>query len=157
MADRFQPLETPRLHLEPITPQVARQVAAGDLAGLEAAEGWPHEDTKDAVALAIKHGHPAGWFITHDGRIIGDCGTHGPVDDNGCVEIGYGLAGPSRGQGFGTEAVLAISEWLLAQPDVRTVRARTVASNVASRRVLEKARFKMVGAQEDGAVYERCS
>jgi RimJ/RimL family protein N-acetyltransferase len=47
--------------------------------------------------LAIKHGHPAGWFITHQGRIIGDFGTHGPVDDNGGVEIGYGLASPYRG------------------------------------------------------------
>ena len=155
MADLFEPLETPRLHLEPITPQVARQVAAGDLSGLEPGEGWPHEHTKDGVRLAIEHGQPPGWFVTHNGRIIGDCGTHGPADHNGCVEIGYGLAGPYRGQGFGTEAVVVISDWLLAQPEVRTLRARTLAANAASRRVLEKARFQMVGMQDGEAVYER--
>ena len=132
-------------------------IASGDVAGLGAADGWPQAGTKNGVTLAIEHGHPAGWLVRCSGRVIGDCGIHAPVDDAGCVEIGYGLAGPFRGQGFGTEVVLAISDWLLAQPIVSTVRARTQSSNAASRRVLEKAGFTMVDTREGESVYARHS
>lgn len=52
---------------------------------------------------------------------------------------------------------MAISDWLLARPIVSTVRARTLPSNVASRRALEKAGFTMVSTTEDESVYERNS
>ncbi len=94
-----------------------------------------------------------------DGAVIGDCGLHGgpdgPVDDAGRVEIGYGLAAPSRGQGYGSEVVAAITEWLLAQPEVRQVRACTLTGNMPSRRVLEKAGFSYTGTEDGEAVYER--
>lgn len=76
--------------------------------------------------------------------VIGDCGTHGPADNEGAIEIGYGLAARYRGQGFGTELVAALTRWLLAQPGIRRVRARTHVGNLASRRVLEKAGFRQV-------------
>ena len=63
------------------------------------------------------------------------------MDAAGSVEIGYGLAAPSRGQGYGSEAVAAVTEWLLSQPEVRQVQAHTLTSNAPSRRVLEKAGF----------------
>jgi len=154
VADQFDPLDTPRLHLEPVSPDVAVAIVAGDLRGLQPGEGWPHSDTKDGMALAAKHGHPAAWLVTLDGRVIGDCGTHGPVDGAGAVEIGYGLAHPYRGQGFGTEVVLAMSAWLLAQPGVVSVRARTLAANVASRRVLEKSGFQITGGSATESIYE---
>jgi RimJ/RimL family protein N-acetyltransferase len=153
--ERFEPLRTSRLDLEPITPEVAHSIASGDVVGLDPAEGWPQDGTTNGVALAIEHGHPPGWLVRCSGRVIGDCGIRAPVDDVGCVEIGYGLAGPFQGQGFGTEVVTAISDWLLAQPGVTTVGARTVPSNTASRRVLEKAGFTFVGTTEDESVYER--
>jgi ribosomal-protein-alanine N-acetyltransferase len=155
--EHFDPLQTSRLHLEPISAQVARSIADGDVADLGAADGWPQAGTKNGVALAIEHGHPAGWLVRCSGRVIGDCGIRAPVDDAGCVEIGCGLAGPYQGQGFGIEVVMAISDWLLARPIVSTVRARTLPSNAARRRVLEKAGFTMVGTTEDESVYERHS
>jgi RimJ/RimL family protein N-acetyltransferase len=155
--ERFDPLITARLRLEPITPELARLIAAGVTDGLGAADGWPHEHTKDGVALAIEHGHPAGWLVRFEGEVIGDCGIHRPVDDAGRVEIGYGLAAPYRGRGLGTEAVVAISDWLLAREDVVVVQASTWADNVASRRVLEKAGFTMVGTRVGDCLYERCS
>jgi hypothetical protein len=45
--------------------------------------------------MAVKTEHPPGWLITADGAIIGDIGTHGPVDEAGRAEIGYGLAAPA--------------------------------------------------------------
>jgi RimJ/RimL family protein N-acetyltransferase len=138
----FERLVTERLVLEPIAPEVAAAVVRGDLSGLRVGEGWPHADTVDGLGMAVRHGHAAGWFVTLGGEILGDCGTHGPPDEAGDVEIGYGLAAPFRGRGFGSELVVAASRWLLARPGVRRVVARAVlADNVPSRRALERAGF----------------
>jgi RimJ/RimL family protein N-acetyltransferase len=107
--------------------------------------------------MAVKAGYPPGWFIIADGAVIGDCGIHGPADEAGTVEIGYGLAAPSRGQGYGSEAVAAITGWLLGLPEVRQVLARTLISNAPSRRVLEKAGFQLVDTDAEETVYERAS
>jgi hypothetical protein len=53
------------------------------------------------------------------------------------VQIGYGLAAPCQGRGFGSEAITAMTAWLLAQPDIARVRACTAAGNMASRRALQ--------------------
>ena len=161
---RQAPLQTARLRLEPVTAETARAVVAGDLsglaaAGLTAAEGWPHEDTADGLGMTVKSGYPPSWLVTAGGAVIGDCGLHGgpagPVDEAGRVEIGYGLAAPSRGQGYGSEVVAAITGWLLAQPGIRQVRACTLTDNMPSRRVLEKAGFAYTGIEDGEAVYER--
>jgi RimJ/RimL family protein N-acetyltransferase len=158
------PLTTARLHLEPVTVEMARAILAGDMsvlaaAGLTAAEGWPHEDTADGLGMVAKTGESLSWLVVADSAVIGDCGLHGglhgPVDDAGRVEIGYGLAAPSRGQGYGSEVVAAITGWLLAQPEVRQVRACTLTDNMPSRRVLEKAAFSYTGTEDGEAVYER--
>jgi RimJ/RimL family protein N-acetyltransferase len=158
------PLKTARLRLEPVTAEMARAILAGDMsvlaaAGLTAAEGWPHEDTADGLGMVAKTGESLSWLVVADSAVIGDCGLHGglhgPVDDAGRVEIGYGLAAPSRGQGYGSEVVAAITGWLLAQPGIRQVRACTLTDNMPSRRVLEKAGFAYTGVEDGEAVYER--
>jgi ribosomal-protein-alanine N-acetyltransferase len=89
-----------------------------------------------------------------DGVVIGDGGTHGEPDAAGDVELGYGLAGPYRGHGYGSEVVTALSQWLLAQPGVRRVVARGVLEdNVASRRALEGAGFELESAAEGQVSY----
>ena len=141
-------IATARLVLVPVEPDVARAVVSGDLSGLRAGSGWPHEDSLDGLRMAVEHGASC-WFVTRDGVVIGDCGTHGPPDDRGDVEIGYGLAAPSRGQGFGTELVAGLSRWLLEQPGVRRVVAREVeADNVPSRCALERAGFVVERSDE---------
>jgi RimJ/RimL family protein N-acetyltransferase len=155
MALNLLPLQTGRLRLEPVTADAARAILAGDLSGLTAGEGWPHHDTAAGVAMAVAAGTPPGWLITLGGTVIGDCGTNGPVDGDGGVEIGYGLAEPYRGQGYGSEAVAAITEWLIGSGDVRHVRARTLIGNAPSRRVLQKAGFWLAGFAEGHAVYQR--
>jgi RimJ/RimL family protein N-acetyltransferase len=154
---RFVPLETDRLRLEPVTAKAARAIVAGDLSGLTAADGWPHQDTADGLAVALRGGHPPGWLITLGGRVIGECGTHGPVDAAGCAEIGYGLAAPYRGQGYGSEAVAAMTEWLVGLPEVGRVCARTLIGNMPSRRVLEKAGFRLAGLGQQEAFYQRAA
>jgi len=38
--------------LAPLDRKVARAVLAGDLSSLETADGWPHDDTLDAIRMA---------------------------------------------------------------------------------------------------------
>jgi RimJ/RimL family protein N-acetyltransferase len=149
----FERLVTKRLVLEPIAAGAAEAVVRGDLSGLRVGEGWPHADTVDGLRMAVRHGHAAGWFVTLGGEIIGDCGTHGPPDEAGDVEIGYGLAAPYRGRGYGSELVVAASEWLLGRPGVSRVVARAVlADNVPSRRALERAGF-VLEREEGGLIW----
>jgi len=61
---------------------------------------------------------------------------------DGTVEIAYEVLEPFRGLGFGTEGVLALTEWALAHPKVTRVIADAYSS--PSERVLEKCGFTKV-------------
>lgn len=151
----LEPLTTPRLTLTPISVEMARRLVAGDLAGVRAAPGWPHKETMEGILMSVEHGHPSGWLVMHEGAVIGDCGIFGPPDAGGRIEIGYGLAESWRGRGLGTELVRALAAWLLVQPGVTVVRARTLPENIASRRVLGRAGFQELGLEKGEILYER--
>jgi len=145
------PLPTDRLVLEPVSEKLARAIVAGYLAGVRPAAGWPHEDTLDALRIAVETGSDAGWLVRlkATGEVIGECGTKGPPDQTGAAEIGYGLAGPWRGRGYGGEAVRALVGWAFTQPGCRRLTAEVHQDNAASRRLLERLGFgldRVVGA-----------
>lgn len=141
MTSPFSEIVTPRLRLVPFDGETARAVLEGNLTHVRAATGWPQEGTTHGLTMALERDEPLPWMITLRGEVIGDCGTKGRTDSSGVVEIGYGLAAPFRGQGYGTEAVGAMVGWLLGQSGTVIIRACTLADNVASRRVLEKNGF----------------
>ncbi|MDQ1670276.1 MAG: hypothetical protein QOE40_2337 [Actinomycetota bacterium] len=147
-------LTTGRLVLVPQTLAAARALLRGADAGLPLAEGYPHADTADALRMYVEHGRSdddAGWFVTllADGRVIGDCGTVGWTDDDGRVEIGYGLSPAFRGAGYGTEAVRALADWVAAQPEVSAVIADVQVGNLPSLRLLQRLGFELTG-ESDG-------
>ncbi len=155
-------LECARLTLVPQTLDAGRALLAGEDPGFALAEGYPHADTFDALRMFVEHGGPddGGWFVVRGddpagGRVIGDLGTFGPPDDQGRVEIGYGLAAPSRGRGYGTEAVGTFVDWLVTLPGVRVVVARVEVGNEASRRLLARIGFTLTGEAEGHWTLER--
>lgn len=145
-------LRADRVVLVPQTMDQARALLEGDDAGLDLAPGYPHADTADGLRMWVEHGGPddGGWFVTlaDDGRVVGDCGTAGPPDDEGRQEIGYGLAAPFRGQGLGTEAVRVMADWLAALPEVQALTADVEVGNHASRRLLERLGFRLVDERD---------
>jgi RimJ/RimL family protein N-acetyltransferase len=149
---RPQTISTKRLILAPVDETDAGAVLAGDFSSLETADGWPHDDTLDAIRMTTAPGsRTLVWLVRLGGLVIGECGTVGGLSDRGDVEIGYGLAAEHRGRGYGNEVVEALSRWLIAQPQVERVVARGVlAENVASRRALEKAGFVL--EREEGGL-----
>ena len=151
-----------RLVLVPQTIGQARALLAGAtdrLEGLELGPGYPHADTLDGMRMWVEHGGPddGGWFITlaDDGRVLGDCGTLGPPDEHGRLEVGYGLAAPFRGRGLGTEAVTVMTDWLEGQPGVRTLTAEVEVGNTPSRRLLERLGFGLTGTVDRMWRFER--
>ena len=94
------------------------------------------------------------WLIERkDGTCVGDLCFKG-LNDDGSVEIGYGIDEGFRSMGFATEAVAAAVAWALAQPNVSRVEAETVPDNHASQRVLEKSGFVPSGIEgEEGPRY----
>lgn len=135
------------ISLVPVPQDLARAVVSGDLSVVDAAPGWPHADTVDALRPVAESGGAGTFLVVVEGRVIGECGWYGPPGDDGTVEIGYGLAGPSRGRGHGAAAVAALLEWVCAQPGVRAVSAEVESQNVPSRRVLERLGFAVAGTE----------
>ncbi len=78
-------------------------------------------------------------------KAAGQLGTKGAPDENGVVEIGYGVSPAFQGRGYATEMVDALTTWLLGRPDVTRVTAECLETNVASARVLQKTGFELVG------------
>lgn len=147
-------IATARLVLEPVGVEVARAVLAGT--GPAAARGWPGPDALQAFRFAVDYGGDPGRLIVRssDGVVVGECGTHGPPDESGTVEIRYGIAPSEQGAGFATEACIAFTGWLLTQAGVLRVAASThAAGNPASRRVLEKSGFQFDRVDSEIAWY----
>jgi RimJ/RimL family protein N-acetyltransferase len=120
----------------------------------DAAPGWPHDDTADALRFAAGGGWT--WLVLDDDRrVAGECGTKAPPDADGRVEIGYGLAPGSRGRGLGTRAVAELLDELEHSGVVREVSASVHPSNVASRRLLERLGFAIVTADDGEIGYAR--
>jgi len=74
------------------------------------------------------------------GTIVGSLSFKG-LNDNGMIEIGYGMNPEYQGKGLMTEAVSAAAHWASQQPGVLSIEAETKMDNIASQRVLEKAGF----------------
>lgn len=77
-----------------------------------------------------------GWFSLHPK-------DEGPPD---VAELGYRLRKAAWGRGYATEGVLALIRKGFTECGMRRVQATTYQDNVPSRRVMEKAGMKLVGA-----------
>ena len=146
------PIATSRLVLEPVARKQVEAFLAGDFRSVRRGDGWPRESTEAGFPpweLSLKVDVEVNWLVTLEGVTIGDCFTHGGADDAGDIEIGYGLAVPSRGNGYGKELVAGLAGWLILHPSINRVVARNVAANNRhSRRALERAGFVL--EDEDG-------
>jgi ribosomal-protein-alanine N-acetyltransferase len=89
------------------------------------------------------------------GVMVGQCGFKGPPDEDGMVEIAYGVASDQEGKGYATEAARALLAYAFRLDGVKLVRAHTLPASNASKRVLAKCGFQYVGEindPEDGLV-----
>jgi RimJ/RimL family protein N-acetyltransferase len=86
--------------------------------------------------------------------VVGTCSFKGPPTD-GVVEIAYAIKPEHEGKGYATEAAQALVDFASSRSEICVVRAHTLPEGLASKRVLEKCRFRYVGEivdPEDGMV-----
>ena len=96
--------------------------------------------TKMDLANTEDHAWYTYWLIQVNGTFgAGLVGFKGVPDQNGEVEIGYGIDPLYQGRGYTTGAVHVLLEWAFQHPACQSVIAPgTLRTNPASNRVLEK-------------------
>ena len=151
-------LSTARLELVLLSPESARALASGITHnGRPWAAGYPLASTllcAELTAAAAAQDAPLGEFGTYqvirraDNCVIGDIGFMGPPDETGAVILGCAITEDARGQGYATEALAVLLDWVRRQPGLTCVLADATRSNLASQRLLERVGLHRIG--EDG-------
>lgn len=165
-------IATAHLRLLPFAPAELLALCGGvaqfeTLTGLHAADGlraffvsgdvspaWLDQLRASTEYDPWRHGFAV---VKSDGdTVVGVASFKGSPDDDGVVEIAYGIAPGYQGRGYATEAAAALVDF--AQRDARTriVRAHTLPERNASTRVLTKCGFELLGEvidPEDGPVW----
>lgn len=93
-------------------------------------------------------------IVLKGGRVIGGIGFKGAPDEEGKVEVGYGINEEFRCHGYAAEALGAIMNWCFEQPGVQCVQAQTDPENRISQKVLRKNGFVPNGYGEEGPMFE---
>jgi RimJ/RimL family protein N-acetyltransferase len=159
---RMTDIRTSRLELHAIDVAEAARIVARSAGPADTwADDFPFEGDVGAVGGFLRatatqgEQRPFGYYrITRlaDGRAIGGLGFKGQPED-GCVEIGYGLAPSARGQGYAAEAVIALLT-VAADHGLSRVIADTALDNIASQRTLVRAGFRLVHTDAELHHYE---
>lgn len=159
---------TNRLELVPVTLVIIQSLSEGSneelkKIGIKPNAQWPTEDTKDILPIIyeslVKSKIPSGfefWMIVNRDtmQVIGDIGFHGKPNDQGIVEVGFGLVEKERGKGFGFEALEAIMDWLSDQESVKVIKADCLINNIPSQRILQKVHMKEINRDQDFIYWE---
>lgn len=139
-------IETERLILRPIAPAEARQILQQQPPeGMVFAQGYPGPFSLEVMDLLAgeRSTEPVNfepWFIIRkrERDVIGDTGWSTPLGPQRPT-VGYDIIEPLWGQGYATEALGGLLDYLFNRPEVESVQADTFESHLASRRVMEKA------------------
>jgi len=132
-------------------------------------DAFPHpyflEDAKEFISFAQKEENVSTIFaIEVDGKAMGSIGAFLKEDVyRKNVEIGYYLTEECWGKGIMTKAIIALVKYIFDSFDVNRVYAEPFARNLSSRKVLEKAGFRLEavlksnviknGVIEDSCIY----
>jgi ribosomal-protein-alanine N-acetyltransferase len=163
-------LKTARLELVGCTPDLLRAEGEdrgrfAELLNARVPDDWPpelYDDdarlwTLNAVESAPQH---EGWWVYYlvagDGtgrELIGLVGYKGPPQDDGTVEVGYGVLPGHRRRGLATEATHALIDRAFGFPEVTRVVAETYPHLTPSIGVMEKCGLAFAGAgSEEGVI-----
>ena len=92
-------------------------------------------------------------------EIIGSAGFHDFPNEDGMIEIGFGIVPEKQNQGYGKELLHGMWREITKRPDVKVLRYTVSPTNEPSVHIIENLGFTLVGEQideEDGLelIYE---
>lgn len=144
-------IKTQRLALRPFTEEIYNEY-------VDRYETGPHieghlEELKENPELK-------GWGVwlairQDNGKPVGDLGFKGKPDQDGVVEVGYGIVPDEQNQGLATEAVEALIGWAFSTGQATKVIAECLADNTASIKVLQKLVMRQTGTDQGMVYWER--
>lgn len=158
-------LETNRLKIMPLNIKQFELLLQGvdkieEALGLnpshESLDEHTHEAMTSLYKLALEHKENYYWFtnwqiiLKSENLSIGSACFMGSANENGEVELGYGINESFRCHGYMTEAIMAIYKWALEQSTVISIIAETDKDNISSHRVLQKCGFIKFDENDDG-------
>ncbi|CAN2236446.1 RimL Acetyltransferases, including N-acetylases of ribosomal proteins [actinobacterium SCGC AAA044-D11] len=82
-------------------------------------------------------------------EVIGSAGFHDFPDDNGMIEIGFGIVPQMQNQGFGKELLMGMWLMISKRPDVKVLRYTVAPDNEPSMHIINNLGFDKVGEQID--------
>lgn len=150
-------IETERLELIPLTPQQLKlwiddiqtlekelncSYQAEPMSGLflEIVKSQLEQTEKDPDNY---YWHSFFFLIRKTDRIvIGSADFKNIPNENGEVEIGYGLGSAFEHKGYMTEAIKALCDWALNQNEVSNIIAETYLDGFASHKILKRCGFQ---------------
>jgi RimJ/RimL family protein N-acetyltransferase len=141
------PLQTLRLQLDALRPEDAAALFAYRAAPAVARfQGWCPADVAAARAFIVAQAAtpldtPGRWCqrairLRIDGSLIGDLGLHLPEESTGSVEFGISIAPARQGNGYASEAMRAVFEWVFDRLDRHRMHASVDPRNLASMALL---------------------
>lgn len=129
-----------------------------DPASCKYADWYPHNsksDTRDFLAwLKRKSGEKSyTWVIEHreDERVIGTISIVNTDYSGKIFTVGYTLSRHYQHKGYATEALKALTDYLLKELFAERVQAKVMPENEPSCRLLERVGFKKEGILKKGA------
>jgi ribosomal-protein-alanine N-acetyltransferase len=157
-------LRTPHLSLRPLSE--ADAAAVHELRREPAVMAYwdsppdlaPNADVFAWHLSEIAEGRACYWIVERevDGEVVGLCDISEIDRRHRRAEVGYMLAEPFWGQGYGSEAMAAVVEHARGELDLKRLTARVHLGNVASIALLKKLGFEQEGilrgfVERDGA------
>lgn len=153
----FVDIETTRLHLQNISMEDRDFIYSkfsDDAVNRYLFDAKPMSDVNEADELIRFYLQPEPraqhrWILTRktDGVKMGTCGFHCWNRKDGSVEVGYDLKQEFWGQGYVSEAMMAIIAFAMESLDVKTISACISVDNQKSIRVVEKLGFMPTGLE----------
>ncbi len=162
-------IETARLSLRPLTPQMLGALLAGDAARYRSAFGAPYPPgdpfpplTEDFFEFTRDwlDAHPGEdawtWFGIDRARelaVVNGGFGFGP-DEHGVATLGYSTYPSEEGCGYASELARVLVGWVLAEAGALAVVATIPPGHLASIRVAERAGLSPAGTAHDDEVGE---
>ena len=84
-----------------------------------------------------------------ESEVVGSAGFHDFPDENGMIEIGFGIVPEKQNQGFGMELLLGMWGMICKRSDVKILRYTVAPDNEPSMHIINKLGFTKVGEQMD--------
>ena len=157
-----------RLDLVLMSPALMRALVAADwdeaghLLGAKIPEEWRREDwqwlgqrpEQAGADPSVRPWLPRVMLMTpgvSGGKkpvVIGEAGFYSPPDNDGRVEIGYGVVSEHRRRGYAEEAARALISWASAEHGITRFRASISPDNILSLNLIRKLGFVQVGSQQ---------